>query len=311
MPFSDTQASKFQRYRIALLSALGLVVALSVVFLGGPLPDKQSPQPVEEQRATFTKAIISGRNDNRLAIIQEADPAELMKAFENNSKNPVDLVRALECMTNAIYYEAGSESADGQRAVAQVILNRVRHPAFPDTVCGVVFQGSTRTTGCQFTFTCDGSLLRAPAPGKWSFAETIARSALEGTGYPAVGSATHYHANYVTPYWSSSLSKIGDIGLHVFYRWQGGAGETAAFSRNYRGNEPAISDPLPLGPADTPVPFGSTLAATGEEETVHPSGTKAFVPRPLEMAQASEITGKSCTDVRTGTCGSLTLDRKN
>ena len=72
--------------------------------------------------------------------------------------------RALDCLTSAIYYEAGQESTDGQRAVAQVVLNRVRHPAFPASVCGVVYEGSTRATGCQFTFTCDGSLARAPMP---------------------------------------------------------------------------------------------------------------------------------------------------
>src|SRR4051794_40918218 len=70
--------------------------------------------------------------------------------------------RALECLASAVYYEAGNQDDDGRRAVAQVVLNRVRHPAFPASVCDVVFQGSTRATGCQFTFTCDGSLYRRP-----------------------------------------------------------------------------------------------------------------------------------------------------
>ena len=73
-----------------------------------------------------------------------------------------DRARALECLTAAIYYEAASESDDGQRAVAQVVLNRVRHPAFPGTVCGTVYQGSERA-GCQFSFACDGAMARAPS----------------------------------------------------------------------------------------------------------------------------------------------------
>ena len=66
--------------------------------------------------------------------------------------------QALNCLASAVYYEAGNQDENGERAVAQVVLNRVRHPAFPASICGVVYQGSTRPTGCQFTFTCDGSL---------------------------------------------------------------------------------------------------------------------------------------------------------
>jgi spore germination cell wall hydrolase CwlJ-like protein len=82
--------------------------------------------------------------------------------------------QALTCLASAVYYEAGNQDADGERAVAQVVLNRVRHPAFPNSVCGVVYQGSTRTTGCQFTFTCDGSLARAPDRDGWRRASKIA-----------------------------------------------------------------------------------------------------------------------------------------
>ena len=111
--------------------------------------------------------------------------------------------RALECLTSAIYYEAAQESTDGQRAVAQVVLNRVRHPAFPNSVCGVVYEGSTRATGCQFTFTCDGSMSHAPIPSLWNRARKVAAAALNGSVYAPVGYATHYHANYVVPYWAS------------------------------------------------------------------------------------------------------------
>jgi len=146
---------------------------------------------------------------------------------------------ALECLTSAVYYEAGNEAADGQRAVAQVVLNRTRHAAFPGTVCGVVYQGSTRVTGCQFTFTCDGSLARRPSIDGWNRARRIATEALGGAVYAPVGWATHYHANYVVPYWASTLAKNAIVGAHLFYRWAGGWGQPAAFAKAYGGREPS------------------------------------------------------------------------
>jgi spore germination cell wall hydrolase CwlJ-like protein len=144
---------------------------------------------------------------------------------------------ALECLTSAVYYEAAQESDDGQRAVAQVILNRVRHAAFPSSVCGVVYEGSTRQSGCQFTFTCDGSLTRTPARGAWDRARANASSMLNGAVYAPVGNATHYHANYVVPYWASSLVKTQVVGAHLFYRWSGGWGQPQAFAQRYSGRE--------------------------------------------------------------------------
>jgi spore germination cell wall hydrolase CwlJ-like protein len=146
--------------------------------------------------------------------------------------------QALECLASAVYYEAGSQSDDGERAVAQVVLNRVRHPAFPGTVCGVVYQGSTRPTGCQFTFTCDGSMYRQPDADGWKRAWNVAQAALSGSVYAPVGYATHYHANYVVPYWASTLAKNAVVGAHIFYRWAGGWGQPAAFAKTYGGLEP-------------------------------------------------------------------------
>ena len=146
--------------------------------------------------------------------------------------------QALECLTSAIYYEAGQESADGQRGVAQVVLNRVRHPAFPASVCGVVYEGSTRATGCQFTFTCDGSLSRRPDPAGWERAKKVAAAALAGSVYAPVGWATHYHADYVVPYWAPSLAKNAVVGTHIFYRWSGGWGRQPAFAQAYSRREP-------------------------------------------------------------------------
>ena len=149
--------------------------------------------------------------------------------------------RALKCMTMAIYYEAASEADAGQRAVAQVVLNRVAHRSYPNSVCGVVFQGSERRTGCQFSFTCDGSLRRTPSRVFWARAQAVARSALAGAVYRPVGLATHYHTTAIYPYWAPSLHHLGTIGAHRFYAFKGGAGQPGAFRFAYAGYEPSAS----------------------------------------------------------------------
>jgi len=124
------------------------------------------------------------------------------------------------------------------------VLNRMRHPAFPKSVCGVVYQGAG-TGVCQFTFVCDGALYRAPARDAWLRAEEIARASLAGYVETAVGEATHYHADYVAPRWAPMLAKVAQIGQHIFYRWPGAWGQPAAFTGRYIG-EPR--DPLSMRP---------------------------------------------------------------
>jgi spore germination cell wall hydrolase CwlJ-like protein len=150
----------------------------------------------------------------------------------------VDHSRALKCLTDAIYYEAANEPDAGQRAVAQVIINRMRHPTYPNTICGVIYQGSERATGCQFSYSCDGSMARTPARPAWLRAQRVALDMLAGSVYAPVGMATHYHATYVYPYWAPSLDFIATIGAHRFYNWKGSAGRPSAFFRSHAGREP-------------------------------------------------------------------------
>jgi hypothetical protein len=133
------------------------------------------------------------------------------------SRNPATFDRSLQCLTEAIYYEARSESEAGQRAVAQVVLNRVRHPSYPSTVCGVVYQGSQRTTGCQFSFTCTGVMGPITEPDAWDRARRIAQSALRGSVYRPVGLAVNYHTTAIRPYWAPSLVTQATVGAHIFY----------------------------------------------------------------------------------------------
>jgi spore germination cell wall hydrolase CwlJ-like protein len=173
--------------------------------------------------------------NQQIPIAQGANPAARPFVL---SGDKASRAQALECLASAVYYEAGNQDQDGERAVAQVVLNRVRHPAFPASVCGVVYQGSTRPTGCQFTFTCDGSLNRQPDGDGWKRAYRVAEAALSGSVYAPVGYATHYHANYVVPVWASSLAKNAIVGAHIFYRWADGWGQPTAFAKDYSGREP-------------------------------------------------------------------------
>jgi len=168
-------------------------------------------------------------------------PVASARPFAPPNLGEVAKLTALRCLTQAVYFEAGFEPIAGRRAVAQVVLNRAAHPAFPKSVCGVVYQGVNRPV-CQFSFTCDGSLNRKPNPRAWKEAEDVAIAALNGYVDTAVGYSTHYHANYVSPYWAPKLVKITQIGAHIFYRWPGRWGMPGAFSGQYSGMEaiPAI-----------------------------------------------------------------------
>ena len=122
----------------------------------------------------------------------------------------------VECLTQAIYYEARNESEAGQAAVAEVVLNRSRHRAYPKRVCEVVYQRNSRT--CQFTFTCDGSIGRgAVNPVAWARAERIARDVYEGRSAQLPKNSVNYHANYVRPSWGQRLARVRQIGAHIFY----------------------------------------------------------------------------------------------
>lgn len=206
--------------------------------------------------------------------------------------DPEDRERALTCLTQAVYYEAAGEGVDGERAVAQVVLNRMRHPGYPASICGVVYQGADRTSRCQFTFACDGSLLRTPVPSLWTRARKIAADALSGHVFGPVGHATHYHADYVLPYWADSLDKSVQIGRHIFYRLPSVLGDARSFFQRYAGKEPALPQPKP---ADSPPD-----AAAGEQLASVPIGDNPnALPRAVE--KAAEPASPVATDSLHGT----------
>lgn len=193
-----------------------------------------------------------------------------------------DRANARDCLALVAMAEAGP-SDPGQRAVMQVVLNRARHPAFANSVCGVVFEGAERATGCQFTFTCDGSLSRHYAPASWEAARKRADQALSGYVYRPVGNATHYHTDWVFPWWSPRLQKLAQVETHLFLRWPGYWGSVASWRKGRTGAEPSfaallarfaqgaqgeaqLAEQSPLGevvmpplPADTPKVSGGAV----------------------------------------------------
>ena len=234
---------------------------------GAPPVEELGIKPLSAQTAQTINSAVK---------LQIAGPPA--RPFTLDSGTPT-FERAAQCLTQAIYYEAANEPTDGKRAVAQVVLNRVRSPAFPNSVCGVVYQGSQKSTGCQFTFTCDGALGRVPNPRSWQSAREVATAALRGVVYAPIGHATHYHANYVVPYWAGSMAKVSTIGAHLFYRWQGNWRPATYFSQRYAGAEPTFA------PAVLTTATQALAALPLPTETPHPD-KNGLIPSEGPLAEA-------------------------
>lgn len=155
----------------------------------------------------------------QLAYAREKTPATIFSTPVSGKLSQ----KSLWCLATAIYFEARGESYRGQVGVAQVVMNRVKHKAYPNTVCGVVFQNQSRRNACQFSFACDGIPERVSDKKSWAQADEIAKKVSNGSLYlTEVANATHYHANYVYPRWAPRLKRMTKIGLHIFYRFKKG-----------------------------------------------------------------------------------------
>ena len=244
---ADTLGGDFSNAALKRLTAEMDPAALHLAQTLDPAIARHDPAPLwagmnQAHQDTPPAFKLQAVAPDQAVLINDAIPFSSLpnpaaRPFVLAAHDPQVHAQAEQCLTAAIYYEAGFESDRGEAAVAQVILNRVRNPLFPKTICGVVFQGSQQQTGCQFTFTCDGSLKREPSPEAWLRAKAVAARALSGAVAPEVGEATHYHANYVAPYWNTALVKLAAIGAHIFYRWNGPLGRPAAFTLPYAGAE--------------------------------------------------------------------------
>ncbi|MDX3925616.1 MAG: cell wall hydrolase [Shinella sp.] len=178
------------------------------------------PEPDYARDSPFDSILRADKNDGR--FVPEISPEDHAWAA---TPLPAGVFSAAEqkCLTAGIYFEARGESLKGQAAVAQVILNRVRNPAYPDTICNVVYQNKDWRNRCQFSFACDRIPDIVLAPWHWKTAKEIAMAVTAGKIWlTEVGSATHYHATYVRPAWGRTMERVGKIGQHIFYRTYGG-----------------------------------------------------------------------------------------
>lgn len=259
-------------------SAVGLILA--GVYLGGALANSTAPSamaPAAEVQAAQPSTISNtvqrqGARSGQLLKASLAGPAA--KPFRSGAQGDLD------CLTEAVYYEARGEGPAGQAAVAQVVLNRVRHPSFPKSVCAVVYQG------CQFSFACDGSTRRGRESGAWSRARRVASDALAGAVAANVGNATHFHTVHVSPRWGPSLLRVGQVGLHVFYRFSGRNGRPGAFSAEPQASErrePGLFEYARLTPEDA---VQLTSAASAPALSVSAQGVGGPVGPVSEPASA-------------------------
>jgi len=294
---------------VALACLLLALPARHIEFPGKPAhaqihrPENMPPPRPERQLIQLlTREQAFATNEARPIALGGLQTA---LAFGSGDKliSPLGYRTAVDCLTAAVYYEAGGESDVGQRAVAQVVLNRVRHPAFPQTVCGVVYQGSELSTGCQFTFACDGSLTRQPSRSGWERARRVAEGALDGRVEPAVGMATHYHANWVVPYWAPDFDKIAALGNHVFYRWRGYWGQRKAFDQPYAGETPdgprlAYAEKLVAGWGDNSARIESSSAreAPSRDDFLYPVQPRPAADLAVRKFVADEMSGRLVAD---------------
>ena len=239
---SGTQASADRRGLLsAALTGSGIGLALGAIYLTAGMANaiadhSRAARIAASAQGGFSEAVLQREMDRldpaALSLAQAHDavaadtdrgPAGASPA-QSGRRQPagrhgstLDSARQLDCLTQAVYFEARGEAPRGQAAVAQVVMNRVSSPAFPKTVCGVVFQGAA-THGCQFSFACDGSMRHGREAGAWDRARRIAERTFSGVVAADIGAATHFHTTGVRPSWGPQMLRVTQVGLHIFYR---------------------------------------------------------------------------------------------
>jgi len=222
---NGTQVHAERRVLIsAALIGSGVGLALGAAYMAGGMSRVAADHAMAERAAQAADAAFSesalprGAADGVVPGSAQDVAAQLRGAqgLGPRADKQRRAARDLDCLTDAVYFEARGESKRGQQAVATVVLNRVKNPNFPKSVCGVVFQRAS--SGCQFSFACDGSMRHGRDEDAWEQARRVAARALSGYVLRDIGSATHFHTIDVSPDWGSQMLKVAQVGLHVFYR---------------------------------------------------------------------------------------------
>ncbi len=219
VPTSIYDRHPFERLELASLPTegfdgyIGLIPPTPEMIIAEQDPDPAvpgQPAPGREEPGSYALALVDPSAGG--SPLSETEGQQHISAFLNND-------RQFQCLAEGIYFEARGEPRRGQVAVAQVIMNRVNHDEFPDTICGVVYQNQHRRNRCQFSFACDGVPERVTERAAWEVAEGVATQVLEGRDLiETIEESTHYHANYVRPRWAPRMIRLDRVGLHIFYK---------------------------------------------------------------------------------------------
>ena len=197
-----------------------LILCFTIAFSTFPIISKNALQKRDENFWVIKAKSFQGNSFSNNSY-KKSNILDLHSSFQRDYFYNYKLaIEQHQCLSKAIYYEARSESLIGQKAVAEVILNRRRSKHFPDTICEVVFQGSERKTGCQFSFTCDGSISAEIEEKNWKRSQNIAKLIMVGGVRPFTENSTHYHTVDISPPWINDLRPTRKIGSHMFYRFK-------------------------------------------------------------------------------------------
>lgn len=188
----------------------------------------------QERESALVTRLATLQTDTDLSpLMRDAAVTQSLLSYTRGDFDAaVDGSDELRCLSEAVYFEARSETRSGQKAVAEVVMNRVKSKHYPGTVCGVVYQGSERSTGCQFSFTCDGSMDIDPTGKSWERSKDVAALVMSGSVKPFTNRSTHYHTTEVNPVWAANMRMTKRVGSHVFYRFA---------PRNYEVSTPTLT----------------------------------------------------------------------
>ncbi|ESQ87858.1 hypothetical protein ABENE_16590 [Asticcacaulis benevestitus DSM 16100 = ATCC BAA-896] len=246
------------------------------------LPDTQSGASVVRASLDTT----SSMNNLSTPAVRAAAAMNFKAATRSDS----------DCLTQAVYYEARGEGTDGMRAVAQVILNRVRHPAYPKSICGVVYQGATQRISCQFSFVCNGAMGAPVETSAWRRAKKVSEAALAGYVMPSVGTSTSFHTTGVKPGWSGTMERVAQIGTHIFYQFRGRGARIAGTADGVR---PSDTMPQVTAPAATAViAEAQTPAQTPAQTTALLNTLSKMQGTSVKPVQtAAQVHGKTAQEI--------------
>ena len=276
----------------AVLAGAGLSLVLAVAYLAGGAAKIATLKNPEARLAAAAPTAQSARAPAAAKPALAPTPASLTAPMVRPAPPVTEAVAhgqgALDCLTEAVYYESRGESDRGQAAVAQVVLNRVRRGGFPKSVCGVVFQGAAQHS-CQFSFACDGAMRQGREPAAWRRAHSVAQRALDGFVMEEVGDATNFHVAHLGQIWGSGLVKVAQVGAHVFYRLTGRGGFAPHALGDHASSQPddVTTIPADLGDqASLILASAVTLKTPGQGGPAGPVSEPASAPVPAAPAPA-------------------------